>query len=504
MEDGRGKTQTRDKALLGIDLGTSAVKALVLDAASGRRLGEGRAEYPLLTHRPGWAEGDPEEWWRQTVVAVRMALRLVEPGQVAAIGVTGQMHGVVPVDAAGNPVRAALLWPDQRAIDQLARFEQLPVQLQEQLANPLAPGMAGPLLCWLAEKEPETFARMRWALQPKDWLRWRLTGEVATEASDASATLLYDVGRDQWATEVMEALGLPKELFAPLLPAGGPAGYLQPSAARELGLRPGLPVATGAADVAASLLGAGVLAPGSLLFSLGSGAQFVLLCQEPRPDPRRRIHLYRAADGQHWYRMAAVQNAGLALDWVRRTLQANWTELYASSEAEVAVQEPLFFLPCLTPERPYHPRPQAAGWLHLRLGHERRHLLHAALEGVAFGMRLALEALSEGKEDGQLLVVGGGSLHPGWRQMLADILGRELRAVAEKDTAVRGAALLAGLAAGYWKDAAALDAWRPPVLTVTAPGARQALYQERYLHYRELLLSSAAAVLEEHEAGGTR
>lgn len=141
MEDGRGKTQTRDKALLGIDLGTSAVKALVLDAASGRRLGEGRAEYPLLTHRPGWAEGDPEEWWRQTVVAVRMALRLVEPGQVAAIGVTGQMHGVVPVDAAGNPVRAALLWPDQRAIDQLARFEQLPVQLQEQLANPLAPGM---------------------------------------------------------------------------------------------------------------------------------------------------------------------------------------------------------------------------------------------------------------------------------------------------------------------------------------------------------------------------
>nr|BBH92236.1 sugar kinase [Thermogemmatispora argillosa] len=503
MGDGRRKLE--GKALLGIDLGTSAVKALVLEATSGRRLGEGRAAYPLLTRQPGWAEGEPEEWWRQTVAAVRMALRRLEPDQVAAIGVTGQMHGIVPVDAAGNPVRAALLWPDQRAVGQLARFEQLPVQLRERLANPFAPGMAGPLLCWLADEEPETFARMRWALQPKDWLRLRLTGTVFTEASDASATLLYDVPGDRWATEVMDSLGLRRELFAPLLPAGAAAGYLQASAAKELGLKPGLPVATGAADVAASLLGAGLLAPGPLLLSLGSGAQFVLLCQEPRPDPQWRTHLYRAADGRHWYRMAAVQNAGLALDWVRRTLQASWLELYASSESEVTAVEPLFFLPCLTPERPYHPRPRAAGWLHLRLDHERDHLLRAALEGVAFGMRLALEALAEGAEvKEQLLVVGGGGLHPGWRQMLADILGSELWAVAEKDTAVRGAALLAGLAAGCWEDVTILETWRPPVLTVTAPGARRAAYQERYQRYRELLLSPAAAILEESKAFSAR
>lgn len=492
------------KVLLGIDLGTSAVKVLVLDAASGQPFGEGRAAYTLLTPQPGWAEADPEEWWRQTVSAVRTALRSVDTDQVAAIGVTGQMHGVVPVDAMGDPVRPALLWPDQRASGQLAHFEQLPAPLREALANPLAPGMAGPLLCWLAEEEPESFARMRWALLPKDWLRWRLTGTVATEASDASATLLYDVLQDRWATEVMDSLGLRRELFAPVLPAGAPAGYLQASAARELGLRPGLPVATGAADVAASLLGAGVLAPGPLLLSLGSGAQFVQLCQEPRPDPERRTHLYRAADGQHWYRMAAVQNAGLALDWICRSLQATWEELYASSESEAVALGPLFFLPCLTPERAYHPRPRAAGWVHLRLDHERRHLLHAALEGVAFGMRLALEALSERKERGQILVVGGGSLHPGWRQMLADILGCELWAVAEKETAVRGAALLAGLAAGCWKETGALAAWRPPVLAVTAPGRECTVYQERYQRYRELLLSPSAAVLEEREVSGAR
>jgi xylulokinase len=232
------------------------------------------------------------------------------------------------------------------------------------------------------------------------------------------------------------------------------------------------------------------------LLSLGSGAQFACLCVQPQPDPQLKTHLYRAADGRHWYRMAAVQNAGLALDWVRRSLQASWRELYASCEVTLAATDPLTFLPCLTPERPFHPRPQAAGWLHLRLGHGRSHLLHAALEGVAFGMRLALDALPGVAEGSQILVAGGGSLHPGWQQLLADALDRELCTLAEKETAVCGAALLAGLAAGCWPGVDALDAWRPPILTVAAPGAHRPLYHERYLRYRELVLSPAAAVLD--------
>ncbi|WP_376796348.1 xylulokinase [Thermogemmatispora sp.] len=486
----------RGEILLGIDLGTSAVKALALEATTGQTLGEGRADYELLTPQPGWAEGDPEEWWRQTVRAVRMALQLLEPEQVVAVGVTGQMHGLVPLDAAARPLRPALLWPDQRAVEMLPHFASLPAALRQSLANPLAPGMAGPFLCWLAEKEPESFSRLRWALQPKDWLRLRLTGEVASEGSDASATLLYDLPRDRWASDVMAALGLSAELLPPLRSSDERAGELTAQAAQELGLRAGLPVATGAADVAASLLGAGLLSVGPALFSLGSGAQFASLCEQPLADPLLRTHLYRAADGRHWYRMAAVQNAGLVLDWVRRRYQASWSELYASSQRVLPPEDPLLFLPCLTPERPYHPRPLAAGWLHLRLDHERSHLFQAALEGVAFSMRLALEALPGAEGIAQIVVAGGGSLHPGWRQMLADVLGRELSALAEKEIAVRGAALLAGRAAGRWKKTGDLAALKPGVLTITSPGPHSPIYQTRYLRYRDLLLSSSAAVLE--------
>jgi xylulokinase len=489
------------KVLLGIDLGTSAVKAVVLDAG-GHTLAEGRAEYALLTPRPGWAEGDPEEWWRQTLAAVQMALRQTSADRVAAIGITGQMHGIVPVDAAGDPVRSALLWPDQRATSVLPRFRSLPLRSRRRLANPLAPGMAGPLLCWLAQEEPASFARLCLALRPKDWLRLRLTGVAATEPSDASATLLYDLLHDRWDRAVIRALGLQPALLASIRPSGTMAGHLTPEAAHALGLPSGLPVAAGAADVAASLLGAGLLSPGPALLSLGSGAQFVVLSEQPQPDPQLSTHLYRAADGLHWYRMAAVQNAGLALNWVRQRFQASWEELYASSQRMPAATDALVFLPCITPERPFHPRPDAAGWLHLRLDHERSHLLYAALEGVAFSLRLALERLPGSEPVDQIIVAGGGSLHSAWRQMLADVLGRPLVALAEQEIAARGAALLAGLAAGIYDGLPALARLRPPAAITTVPGPQRSAYQERYLRYLEQLGVPAKTGESENCAGG--
>src|SRR6266699_812355 len=494
-------------ALLGIDLGTSAVKVLVLDT-QGRSLGVSKAGYEVMSPHPGWAEGDPNAWWRATVSAVQAAMAQAPHARITTIGLSGQMHGVVPTDKGGRPTRAALLWADTRAEEELKRYQVLPPALLQQLANPLVPGMAGPLLCWLADHEPEAYQATRWALQPKDWLRLCLTDSVAADPSDASATLLYDLPADHWADDVINALGLRRELFAPIAPSGALAGILSARAAKALGLSAGLPVATGAADTAAAALGTGLLTPGPIQLTLGTGAQLVQLSAEPRADPTGRTHLYRAADGVNWYGMAGVQNAGLVLDWVRRTLGATWDELYESANRVAPGAEGLTFLPYLTRERPHHRNPRSAGaFLGMRIDHQREQLLHAALEGVAFGIRVALEALpgaarvpardtptirrrgaqaGRTEEAAALLLAGGGSLHPAWRQMLADILGRELVTVDTSDASARGATLLAGIANGTWTDAAATASAAPAMQLAATPSIRQTAYEEVYAKFLKL------------------
>jgi xylulokinase len=470
---------------LGIDLGTGSVKAMVLDT-QGCVLGGSQAHYALLTPRPGWSESSPQKWWLATISAVREVLASVAQVQIAAIGLCGQMHGVVLADEQGRPVRPALLWADIRARAELERYRLLPDAVRARLANPLAPGMAGPLLCWLANHEAYAYQQARWALQPKDWLRLQLTGEVATDPSDASATLLYDLLADEWAEEVITALNLKRHLLPPLRPSAACAGRLSARAAQALGLPAGLPIATGAADTAAAALGSGLLAAGPIQLTLGSGAQFVQICSLPRVDPAGRTHLYRAADGVNWYILAAVQNAGLALNWVCQILRATWDELYASAALPPEPAGPRF-LPSLTDERPHHPFPSNRGaFLGLRSDHRREQLLHATLEGVAFGLRIACEALPAAREAGALRLAGGGSEHPAWRQMLADILNRELLAVDVSAASARGAALLGGIVGGAWTDARATAAVAPQISLVAAPDvARAEIYHRLYTEHLE-------------------
>src|SRR5258708_199452 len=275
-------------AVLGIDLGTSAVKVIVLDA-DGRSLSVSKVGYQGIAPRPGWADGDPNAWWRATVSAVQAAMAQAPHGRITAIGLSGQMHGVVPTDKGGWPTRAALLWADTRAEEELKRYQALPPALLGQLANPLVPGMAGPLMCWLADHEPEAYQATRWALQPKDWLRLCLTDALAADPSDASATLLYDLPADDWADDVIVALGLRRELFAPLSPSGARAGTLSARAAGALGLAAGLPGATRAADNAPARPGAGFLGPRPLPRTLGAGAPLGQVRPEPLRPPHRRI-----------------------------------------------------------------------------------------------------------------------------------------------------------------------------------------------------------------------
>lgn len=491
--------------VLGLDLGTSQVKALVC-TPDGTALGQGLAGYGVSTPRDGWAETDPEDWWQAACAAVRSAFGPA-PAEVAGLAVVGQMHGVVLCAERSVVLRPAIGWLDRRAAAEAGDYQRLPPDLRARLGNAPTAGMAGPILLWLSRHEPDAYRRARWMLPPKDWLRLRLTGEAATDPTDASGTLLFDIGRDTWATEVARALGLRTDLLPPLRPSARIAGYLQPAAARQLGLRPGLPVATGAADTAASLLAA-ALPPGWGLLTLGTGGQLIVpenplpdrpLADSPLPDnsppdsprpditdpyypdPEGRISRFRAV-GAGTYRLAGAQNVGVTLDWVRRTLGATWDELYGTAARPWQAGTPVF-LPYLASER--GDDHEAGGtWAGLTLAHQRDDLMRAALEGVAFLLRDHLEAMrAAGARPARIQLAGGGTAHPAWRQLLADALGVPLYPGGAGWLTARGATMIAALAAGLVTGAGTTDrsADRSPVV----PAASQ-LADASYRRFRSM------------------
>ena len=382
------------EAVLGIDLGTSAVKVLLADAV-------GMATYQVRGPLPGYAETPAADWWEATRVAVRQ----VTAGgpSPAAVAVTGQMHGTVLTSVDGEAVRPAIVWLDRRA------------------GGP-NPGMPGPVLRWLREHEPDAVAAARWALQPKDWLRMRLTGSAATDPTDASGTGLYDVDRGVWAVS--------SRLLPPILPSCAVAGHLTDAAARDLGLPPGIPVATGAADTAAALLAADLPGPGWALLVLGTGGQWVV------PDPTGS---FAAADGGR-FRMGGARNVGAALDWVRGILGVSWDELYATA-ARGPVSAPRF-RPYLVPESIAQTTDGA--WTGLTLGHTREDLMSAALTGVAGLLRDHLDSLrAAGASVRDVMVAGGGSRHAAWRELLSTTFSLPLHPGPVTALSVRGAERIA-------------------------------------------------------------
>ncbi|KVR52421.1 carbohydrate kinase [Burkholderia ubonensis] len=477
--------------LLGIDLGTGSVKLVTLDP-DGVERAVASEPYALSSPQPGWAEIAPQAWWD---ALVRAAARLPadERAQVAAIGFSGQMHGVVLIDAAGRAVRPALLWPDTRAA-RLAAAAAWP-----DAPNPVAPGMAGPLLRWVAASEPAALRAARWAVQPKDWLRIALGGDVAADPSDACATALATPD-GAWDAARLDALGLPRALFAPVRASTAPCGGLAAQAAAALGLPAGVPLATGAADTACAALGSGLVADGDALLTTGSGGQIVVLADR-LPAARRGLHRYRAAAGGGYYTMAAMQNVGLALEAVRGWLgYASWPAAYDDAFAQPA-SERLSFLPYLSGERSPWMNPDArGGWLGLGLGDTRGAMMRAAFEGVAFALRAGLDAIrAEGAEGAEceerravasLRLAGGGSVDPRWRQLLADALGASLDAVDCPNAATRGAALLAGVAIGHWREDA-LRALAPAASPVAAPCGDRAL-ATRHARFVDLYARTAA------------
>ena len=489
---------------LGLDLGTSSAKAVVL-SVSGTVLAQASAGYPVTSAQPGYAESDPRLWWSAVTACTREALGRADGPEPVAIGLSGQMHGLVMTSADGQALRPALLWADSRATGSLDAYRRLPRAALDRLANPLFPGMAGPMLAWVARHEPSVYAGARWALSPKDWLRARLTGEFHAEPSDASATLLYDVAGDRWDLEVVSALGLDAGQLAPLLPSGAAvAGRLTAGAAAELGLPAGLPVAAGAGDTAAAALGSGVAAESGIQLTVGTGAQIIRPLAAPVSRAEAGVHLFRVAAPDGWYQMGATLSAGLSLTWVREVLNATWAELYASASAGVRDSagvrgEDPIFVPHLTGERTPYCDPLLRGsWTSLALASDRVSLLRSALEGTAFAIRDALDALlgealldeplPAGERPARLRLAGGGTLHAGWRQLLADVLGVPLYAVDVPAASGRGAALLGARAAGLLSFDDIAGPLAPPAGLAAEPDpAMTAFHAERHARFRHIV-----------------
>ncbi|HEX2529039.1 MAG TPA: xylulokinase [Geminicoccus sp.] len=500
---------TTTRATIGIDVGTSAVKGLLV-GLDGVVLATASRPYPLLTPAPGWTEQEPEQWWQATVsVLAELARR--DGIEVVALGLAGQMHGSVFLDADDQVIRPALLWNDGRTGDQVRQIEQRigRATLIRITGNAASAGMQAPKILWLQQNESEAFSRVRKVLLPKDFVRLRLTGSYVTDPADASGTLLFDLAERHWSSELLQTLDIPREWLPEVMESPEMAGRLTAEAAALTGLPTGLPVAAGAGDNAGAALGAGVVRPGQGVLSIGTSGTIFVHGSEAMRDPNGALNGFCAAVPGGWHLMGVILAAGGALRWYadavaadqRREAQDAQRDVYdllleqASAVPEGA--DGLFFLPYLSGERSPHMDASARGaWIGLTLSHERRHLVRALLEGVGFAFRDCLVRMqAEGAEFEQFVAVGGGARSDAWRQMLANQLGLPLAVPTAEEGPAMGGAILATVAAGCHPDVAtAVDAMiKPPSKRTMPDPAIAARYAELHAGYAKLYPALAAA-----------
>lgn len=427
--------------LLGIDIGTSGTKALLVDE-TGKVLASAEAAYPLSTPRPGWAEQDPEDWWR--AVQSCIAQIGVKPD---AIGLTGQMHGSVFLDGDENVVRPALLWCDQRTQAEVGQIEEIVGhdRIRQITCNPPLTGFQAPKALWLRENEAENFSKTEKVLLPKDFIVRRLAGVFTSDVSDASGTGLLDVRARQWSGEVLSSLGLDRGLFPEVVESSTIVGHT----------REGVPVVAGAGDQAAGAVGVGAVVPGVVSVSLGTSGVVFTSVQQPEPNETGSVHVFCHAN-RSWHAMGVMLSCGGALRWVRDTLfpGSSYDEMATMAKQAPVGSEGLFFQPTLAGERCPFVDPQATGaFAGLTLAHGRGHIARSVFEGVSFGIGQCLGAVTQnsGRPE-KLRVTGGGARSRFWLQMLSDVTGTTCVTMESDDGPAFGAALLAGVGVGIWKD----------------------------------------------------
>jgi xylulokinase len=470
--------------LVGLDVGTTGVKALALSPV-GDVLARAEESYELSTPHPGWAEQDPEDWWR----AAEQALAALG-GQPTAIGLSGQMHGLVVLDDEDRVLRPAILWNDQRTQAECVEIEERVglTRLIQLTGNRALTGFTAPKLLWLRRHEPTTYARIAHVMLPKDYVRLRLTGEHAIDAADASGTLLFDVARRRWSQEMLEALELD--------PAWLPRALESPEVSGETAV--GIPVAAGAGDQAAAALGVGVDRPGPVSLVLGTSGVVFAALPVFAADPQARVHAFCHAVPGGWHAMGVMLSAAGSLRWLRDVLGRGYDELTAAAEEWRPGTEGLTFLPYLTGERTPHADPHArAAFAGLTNRHDRGALVRAVLEGVAYGLRDSLELLRElGVDPRACHVSGGGARSELWLRIIASVLGLPIQGTATDEGSAYGAALLGGVAAGVFRDVHEAVATCVRLLDPVEPDPQwSAAYERGYRRFR--LLYPALRPLED-------
>jgi xylulokinase len=445
------------RKLLGIDVGTGGTRAVLLDDA-GRVLGAATAEHAeMASPQLGWAEQDPRDWWRAARAAVKdcLAQTNTNASEITAIGLSGQMHGLVMLDAAGEVVRPALIWCDQRTEEECRAITERvgTKRLIDLVANPALTGFTLPKIWWVRGHEPENWSRVRSVMLPKDYVRFKLTGARATDVADASGTLMFDVVNRRWSAEMLQASDLQSEILPEVFESPEITGRVSKEGAESSGLREGTPVVAGGGDQATGAVGMGIVEPGNVSATIGTSGVVFAATSSPVVEPKGRIHTFCHAIPGRWHVMGVTQGAGLSLRWFRDQFGgASYDVLMKEAAAAPAGADGLLWAPYLMGERTPHLDPNARGALvGLTAQHTRAHVIRAILEGVAFSLRDTFTIFRDlGVPVKSIRLGGGGARSPLWQQIQADVYGMPVNLIAAEEGAAYGAGLLAGVGAGAW------------------------------------------------------
>lgn len=488
--------------LLGIDVSTTATKALAIDE-HGNVAAIASDEYEFVTPRPLWAEQNPADWRRACVNVIRRVLEKIPARAIAGIGLTGQMHGLVLLDADGEVLRPCILWNDQRTAQQCAEITARVGGVQNLLrwiGNPVLPGFTAPKILWVRENEPQVYGRVAHILLPKDYLRYKLTGAFATEPSDASGMALLDVAQRNWSDELLKALDIPRAWLPDVFESPVVSAKISAAAARETGLLEGTPVVGGGGDQAAGAVGMGIVQEGIVSATLGTSGVVFAASDSYRLEPNGLLHAFCHAVPNKWHLMGVMLSAAGSFRWFRDALgqaeieraRAENKDVYEILTAEAARAragcEGLIFLPYLTGERTPYPDPDARGaYVGITLRHHKPEMTRAVLEGVAYGLRDSLELMRAlGLNVSQVRASGGGARSALWRQILADVFDSEIALLNLAEGAAYGAALLAGVGAGVYHSVADACAQTLRVTDLVTQGKDVGVYAEYYKVYRAL------------------
>lgn len=480
--------------LIGIDSSTTATKALLIDDR-GQVIAVAATEYSFQMPQPLWTEQEPDLWWNATIESVQQILAQsgINPSDINGIGLTGQMHGLVLLDATGEVLRPAILWNDQRTGAQCdeIRARLGKSKLIQITGNDALTGFTAPKILWVQENEPEIFAKIAHILLPKDYLRYKLTGDFATDKAGAAGTLLFDVRARDWSAEMLDALNIKPNWLPKTFEGTAITGVVSPSAAEATGLKAGTPIVAGGGDQAAAAVGTGAVEEGLVSVSLGTSGVVFATTNQPTIEVDGRLHAFCHAVPKKWHLMGVMLSAAGSLRWHRDTFAptTNFDALVESAMEIPAGADGLLFLPYLTGERTPHPNPLARGaFIGLTARHTLPHLTRAVLEGVAFGLRDSFELmLGAGlPEISQVRVTGGGAKSALWRQILADVLNAELVTVNADEGAAFGAALLAATGTGYFSNVESACRETIRITGQTSPGEATEIYRMRYPLYKNL------------------